>query len=158
MFPMASFALSDKLKKLLGWTAIIVVCLLLVWANFAINQAKEAKIEGLNDRVTVLKGDKVVLEDKNKALKIDIKNKASSDNTTELVKVDVKAVEVKQEKVKTQAAKQVEKKLEEINQKYEKLEQSQINHERKAVEISLERAKGLWVTYCNQAPTEEACK
>lgn len=158
MFPMASFVISDKLKKLLGWTAAIVICLLMVWANFAIIKAKDAFIDGLKDKVINLKSDKKVLEEKNKELKTDIKNKVISDDTTEEVKVEVKAVEVKQEKVKTQAAKQVEKKLEEINQKYEKLEQSQVNQERKAIEISLERAKGLWVTYCNQAPTEEACK
>lgn len=123
----------------------------LVWGNFQYINAKNERITALGEKVFVLDAEKALLE---KALD----NKLKSEVVTEKVVEAVKKEETKQEKAKSQAAVYVNTKLAEIEKKYATKEPSPTNEQRKNVEISLERAKGLWLTYCLQEPEEEPCK
>lgn len=152
------FNVTDKAKTIIKATVIVVVALALVWANFKMIDAKNERIDNLSNQLTSKQADYDTLNGKYEALKIDVSKKASSDGVTEVAKVEVKQAEVKQEAAKAQAAQIVENKLKAIETKYAGLEQTQANEERKRVEISLERAKGLWLTYCIQQPQDKACK
>lgn len=155
---MLPFVISDELKSFLLKSGAAIICVLLVWANFSMLQAKNERIENLNTTITDLNKKVVETNEKYEQAKKDLLKKNNSEQATEEVKAEVKQVEVVQEKVKTQANQYVEKKLAEINDKYSKLEQSKVNQERKEVEISLQRASGLWMTYCAQVPDDLACK
>ena len=145
------FNFTSKIKGYLIKGVLAVVCAGAVWQNIQIITAKNDRIATQEQTISKLTQDK---ED----LKNDIVNRSKSEVVTEQAKEDLKQVEVKQEKAKTQANQYVDKKLADIESKYAVLEQNTTNAERKRVEISLERAKGLWLTYCLQEPREHACK
>lgn len=145
------FKISDKVKSYALRTVGVVLCLGLVWGNFQIIDAKNERISALNadvERVTTEK----------KALEEVIAKKIESDGVTVKAKEDVVKKEVVIEKAKTVAEQYVSEKLQEIDKKYDDKEKTPVNDERKRVEISLERAKGLWLTFCLQEPEEKACK
>lgn len=129
----------------------VLACAGAFWQNFQILNAKNDRIDKLGEEIAQL-------NTKNEELKTELTKKVKSDIITEVAKEEVKQEEVKQEKAKTQANLYVEKKLADIEKKYAQMEQSAANQERKRVEISLERAKGLWLTFCLQEPEEKACK
>jgi hypothetical protein len=83
--------------------------------------------------------------------------KARSDSVTVEVKAEVKQEEAKVEKAKTEARVYVEKKVAAIEEKYKAMPPTPDNEGRKAVEVSLERSKGLWLAYCLQEPQDQAC-
>jgi chromosome segregation ATPase len=152
------FNITDKAKSVIYKVVVVLLALALVWANFEMLQAKNARITDLNNQITSKTKEYDTLNGKYEALKVEMSKKVTSDTATEEVKADVKKAEVKQEAAKTQANQYVEDKLKAIDSKYAALEQSKANEERKRVEISLERAKGLWLTYCLQQPQDKSCK
>lgn len=145
------FTITNKVKEYLIKGAFVLLCAGAVWQNFKILEAK-------NDRIDIQEGTIAQLVADNEELKKEIVNKSKSDVVTQLVKEEVKKEEVKQEKAKTQANLYVEEKLAAIEKKYAELEKSATNEERMRTEISLERAKGLWLTFCLQEPEQQACK
>lgn len=155
---MLPFTIPAKAQALIAKGAFVLFCIAAVWGVFQMFQAKNEKIENLTTQYNGKVGELKTMTDKYDAAKLELSKKVSSEVATEEVKVEVKKAEVKQEKAKTEAAVIVEKKLEAIEAKYAKLEQSKANEDRKRVEISLERAKGLWLTYCIQEPQDKACK
>lgn len=145
------FTLSAKIKGYLIKSVFVLICAGVVWQNWQMISAKNDRIKAHEETIVQLTKEK---ED----LKKEMIKKGESEAVTELVKEDLKKTEVKHEKAKSQANQYVEKKLTEIEKKYSAMEQSAANAERKRTEISLERAKGLWLSYCLQAPEEQACK
>lgn len=145
------FKVTEKLKSYALGAAGLALCLGLVWGNFQILNAKNERIKTMEGTIGQLQTEKSALEDA-------ISKKVSSDVVTETAKVEVEKKEVKIEKAKTTAEKYVADKLTEIDKKYDDKEKTPVNEERKRTEISLERAKGLWLTFCLQAPEEKACK
>lgn len=145
------FSLSTKVQGYLIKGLLALACAGLVWANFQMLQAKDDRIKLLDEKVAALAAD-------NEQLKTDLVNKGKSEVTTEQVKVEVKVEEGKVAKAKTQANLYVEKKLAEIEKKYSEMEKTAANEERKRTEISLERAKGVWLSFCLQEPEVPACK
>jgi signal transduction histidine kinase len=143
-------AIPDKVKGYIYKAVLLVVCVLLVWANFKILDAK-------NDRITTLGNEVTAVTKKYEDAKAELAKKAKSDAVTVEVKAIVKDEEVKVEKAKTEARVYVEKKVAAIEEKYKVLEPTPDNEGRKAVEISLERSKGLWLSYCLQEPQDQAC-
>lgn len=142
---------TDKLKKYALRAIWVLVCLAVVWGNFKFLDYKNKKIDELNTSVTELKA-------KNEQLSKTIEDKGKSDDVTTTVVADTKEQEVKIVTGKTVAAKYVDNKLAEIEAKYALREQTTENAQRKALEVSLERAKGMWLTYCLQEPEEKPCK
>ena len=145
------FTLTSKVKGYLIKGALVAVCAAAVWMNIQILSAK-------NERIKTHEATIVKLTKDNEDLKKEMLNKGKSEAITELAKEDLKKTETKHEKAKSQANQYVEKKLADIEKKYAAMEQSATNLERKRTEISLERAKGLWLSFCLQAPQEQACK
>jgi Tfp pilus assembly protein PilN len=156
------FSITDKAKsliyKLVAVLAVIAIALALVWANFKMIDAKNERIDNLNSQLTSKNTQYDELSGKYEVLKVEVGKKVSSDGVTEAAKTEVKQAEVKQVVAKTQAQQIVEDKLKAIETKYAGMEQTKANEERKRVDISLERAKGLWLTYCIQQPQDKACK
>ena len=132
--------------------AISVVLIALVLAlGYKLYQSQKQEISGLNETVEQLKKDK---ED----LKKELSKKTQSDEVTESIKEEVKE-EVKQVEIKkSQAHILVEKKLNDIQAKYATLEQTEENKLRMETEISLERAKGLWLSFCLHEPEANPCE
>lgn len=144
------FTISDTVKS---WTlkiAALALCAGLVWANYEIIDAKNTRIDSLATEVSNQKGKVTALEE-------ELAKKVKSEVVTEAVKEEVKVAEVKVVKAKTEASVYVEKKVAEIDAKYDALPVNPSNDSRKAVEKSLERSKGMWMTYCLQEPTVSAC-
>ena len=144
------FKITDKVKSVILWTGAVALCGALVWGNYQLLATKNAKIETMREQVSGL----IIT---NSGLEKTIREKIQSDNVTEEVKTAVKEEEKTPARAKTLANEYVEKKLQEIEKKYAAEEQTELTIERKRVEISLERAKGLWLSYCLQEPKEKAC-
>lgn len=152
------FAISDTVKGWLVKGVMALLCVGAVWGVFQIFEAKDKRIEA---QAEVIKSKDQQIEQKSEELKqakAEGVQKGKSDDMTETVKAEVKKEEAKPVAQKTLAQQYVDNKLDAINDKYAKLEQSAANEERKRAEISLERAKGLWLTYCLQEPQVAACK
>lgn len=145
------FKLTDNVKTWLMRGALVAACAAAVWQNHQMLEIKNQKLEKQEQKITKLEGEK-------KDLKQEIATKEQSQVITDTVTTTVRQAEVKVEKTKTEANLYVDKKLAEINTKYSQMEATPINQERQRTEISLERAKGLWLTYCLQEPAEQACK
>lgn len=151
------FGLSEKAS---GWVIkglLVAACVGAVWANFKILDAKNQRI---SDQKTLIEARDKQIEEKDteiKQLKEEAEKKAKSDLITDAVKEGLKQAETKPIQAKTKAQQYVEGRLEAINQKYSAMPPSAANDQRKATEISLERAKGLWLTYCLQEPQVAAC-
>ena len=145
------FKITDTLKGYLIKGALVLVCAVAVYENCQILIAKNDRIKAQNEQISKLTVD-------NENLKKELVKKVQSEAATESSKQETKQAEVKVDKAKTQANLYVEKKLADIEKKYAALEQNGANQERKRTEISLERAKGLWLTFCLQEPQEQACK
>lgn len=142
---------TDKVKSWLLDGVIAALCVGLLYTGFQVIDGRNKHIED-QDRIIV------ALQNENTQLKIEAVNKVKSDAVTEEVKTVVKQAETKPAQVKTLAQQYVDNKLADIDKKYAELPQSAINDERKRTEVSLERAKGLWLTYCLQEPQYVACK
>lgn len=138
--------------------AALIVGGLLIWGNFKILDTKNEKISNLTNQLTTTQGQLTTMTGKYEAAKLELVKKTQSDVATEDAKQAVKQEEVKQVAAKTQANQYVDKKVAEIDAKYNQLPATQANTDKKRVETSLERAKGLWLTYCLQAPQDAACK
>ncbi len=145
------FAITNTVKGWLVKGAFVALCAALAWQVWLIIDAKNERLKTQGDTIIRLTGE-------NKKLRADAAAKARSDVVTETVKEAVKQEEAKPIQTKTLAEQYVENKLAQIEEKYAAKEKSAANEERKRTEISLERAKGLWLTYCLQAPQEAACK
>lgn len=120
------------------------------WQGYKVYDGKNKQIASQEQAIVQLKADK-------EELKKDIIKKVESDGITGASKAEVKEVQAKVEKAKTLANQYVDTKVSEIKAKYEKLEASTANAERQRTEISLERAKGLWLAFCLQEPQHEHC-
>lgn len=145
------FKITDTFQGYLIKGALVLICALAVYENCQILIAKNERIKSQEEKIVKLNQD-------NEKLKTELAKKAKSETVTETAKQEVKQAEVKVDKAKTQANLYVEKKLADIEKKYAAMEQTAANQERKRTEISLERAKGLWLTFCLQEPLEQACK
>jgi predicted phage tail protein len=162
---MFGIAIGDALKGWLVKGALALVCVGALYATVKVFQVKNEKIEiqqqtiTAKDQVIEAKDDTIKQKDDTiKQVREETVKAASSADATEAVKADVKQAEAKPTVAKTAANQYVESKLAAINKKYDALPQDAANEQRKATEISLERAKGLWLTYCLQEPTNAACK
>ncbi|BAW19059.1 hypothetical protein [Ralstonia phage RP31] len=152
MFGLSEFATRWLLRGLLA-----LACVGAVYANFKIIDAKNKRID---EQIATIQQKDDQIKDKDgqiKQLKKDAVDKVKSDGVTESVKTVTKAAEAKPVEAKTKAQQYVEGKLGAINKKYDALPHTTANDQRKATEISLERAKGLWLTYCLQEPQVTAC-
>ena len=145
------FKMTDTLKGYLIKGVLVLICALAVYENCQILIAKNERIKAQGEEITKLTED-------NENLKKELVKKAKSEEVTENSKQETKQAEAKVDVAKTKANLYVEKKLADIEKKYAAMEQTTANQERKSTEISLERAKGLWLTFCLQAPQEQACK
>ena len=145
------FKITDTVKGYLIKGALVVVCAGAVWQNCQILNAKNERIKTQDEAIVKLTQEK-------KDLEKELLNKGKSDAVTEGGKQELKQEEVKIDKAKSQANLYVENKLAAIEKKYAAMEQTAANQERKRTEISLERAKGLWLTFCLQEPQQQACK
>jgi polyhydroxyalkanoate synthesis regulator phasin len=143
--------ISSKIKDYLFKGALVLACSAAIWQNIQVLIAKEQRI--VTQEAVIAQ-----LTQVNEDLRKDIVNKAKSEIVTEQSKEILSQVVDRHERAKTQANLYVEKKLIAIESKYALMEKNAINAERKRVEISLERAKGLWLTYCLQEPLDVACK
>lgn len=145
------FVMTNVIKGYLIKGAVALTCVGVLWQNYQTIVDKNELIEVHEKTIEQLNKDK-------EELKKEMLKKGKSEAATEQVKSDLKQTEVKHEKTKSQANQYVEKKLAAIEKKYADMEQNAANAERKRIEISLERAKGLWLTYCLQVPEDHACK
>ena len=129
-------------------TALIVAAGYIAWDNY---RDQKAEISQLKDKVAV-KDDKIN----------ELEGNAVKDDTFKetTVVTDSKALEaIEQAKQQTTEAKRyVDKKLAEIDKKYSKLPNDEESTRAKSIEVSLERARGLWAVYCIQIPKDPACK
>lgn len=151
MLPLPALKLTEKAKDVVIKLLFIALCVGGVWTLYQMHQAKNAKIELLNKEVSETK---TKLADAEKNLKIQEDTaKITEDVTAKVVKEEVKVI-----KVETEASKYVTDKLAAIEKKYKDLEQTPANIERKNIEISVERMRGIWFTYCLQEPEDKACK
>lgn len=144
-------ALPEKARALLYKFIGLVACGLLAWAVIAIFQAKNMHITDLNTKLTNAAS-------ANKELKNQLEKKGKSDDATQDVVASVKDSLDKQESAQVTTIQYVDRKVVEIREKYSQLPATPDNEARKAADISLERAKGLWVAYCLQDAINEACK
>jgi ABC-type transport system involved in cytochrome bd biosynthesis fused ATPase/permease subunit len=149
MFALA--ALSDKAKELLAKIIGIVICLLLVWAVISIFQAKNERIEKLNEQVTAQKAANVKLH-------AELEKKGRSDTATQNTLQETKRKEEKQQENETQVAAVVSQEVKEIKEKYIHLDPTPENDAKRVTEVSAARAKSLWMIYCMQEPNDTACK
>ncbi len=108
----------------------------------------------------------------NAKLESDIKKveKINSDNLIEISKLKASleasnnviinnTQKVKEEEKRyAQLQKKVQEKIEAIDRHYRALEPSKENEQRRAIEISLERSRGVWLLYCNAVPEAQECK
>lgn len=162
---MFGIAIGDALK---GWVVkgvLALVCVGAVYTTVKVFQAKNDKIVIQQQTITakdqVIEAKDTTIKQKDddlKQVRQESVQTAKSADKTEEVKAVVKQEEAKPTVAKTAANQYVETKLAAINKKYEALPQDSANAQRKATEISLERAKGLWLTYCLQEPQNAACK
>lgn len=138
------------IKKYFGVVVIMAVIASGVGAYYYID----------NQRVEIadLKKTSGDLKEANDKLTENATKRVDSDKTTDKVVEETKKEEVKVVAAKTQASIYVENKLAEINKKYDEKEKTERNAELRATEISLERAKGMWLAYCLKEPVEQACK
>lgn len=138
------------IKKYFGVVVILAVIASGVGAYYYID----------NQRVEIadLKKTSGDLKEANDKLTENATKRVDSDKTTDKVVEETKKEEVKVVAAKTQASIYVENKLAEINKKYDEKEKTERNAELRATEISLERAKGMWLAYCLKEPVEQACK
>lgn len=143
--------MTDMVKGWLLKGALALLCLALAHQVYQIIDAKNERLKTQAEEITRLQSD-------NKKLRDEIQTKAKSDAVTDAVKAEIKKEEAVPVQAKTLAEQYVENKLASIEKKYAAKEQNAANEERKRAEISLERAKGLWLTYCLQAPQTVACK
>lgn len=151
------FSISDSVKGWLVKGVIGLACIGAVYANVQILKAKDQRIQ---DQQAVIAQKNETIKNKDgeiDRLKQEALKKVASDKQTEAVKAEVKQEEAKPVAQKTLAQQYVDNKLDAINKKYSALPQDSQNAQRKATEISLERAKGLWLTYCLQEPKVAAC-
>lgn len=142
---------TDKIKSWGFRILWLALCVSMVYGGYKLIETKNSRIDTLQTEVKTVKTERDALQDV-------IVKKVESDDKTEVVVAETKKDETKHEIAKTKAAVYVDTKLKEIEAKYADQEQTEANRQRKAMEISLERAKGMWLTYCLQEPTEKACK
>lgn len=138
------------LSKIKLWAIVIVVGALLASTGYFGYKYFTTEVKLEQNKVTTL-------TEKNDGLKTDIIKKDSSDAVTAEVKQEVKKEETAVTKAKTAAKISVEQKMKEITAKYEAMEKTAENEKRKQTEISLERARGLFLTFCLQEPEEKLC-
>jgi hypothetical protein len=144
-------ALPEKAQALLYKFIGLLICGLLAWAVIAIFQAKNEHITDLNTKLSNAAS-------ANKELKTQLEKKGKSDVATQDVVAGVKESLDKQESAKVNTVHYVDRKVVEIRKKYSQLPATPDNEAQKAADISLERMKGLWMTYCLQDATNDACK
>lgn len=129
----------------------ILVCCAVVYGNYKFLETKNARITVLEENLKTITAERNVL-------KRTLALKNSSDKATDTAVTATKQDETKHEIAKTKAAVYVDTKLKEIEMKYAEQPVTEASEQRKAMEISLERAKGMWLAYCLQEPAEKACK
>jgi predicted negative regulator of RcsB-dependent stress response len=132
----------------------IVLCALVVaggyiaWDSYSDQKAKIAQLETektqKDEKIQELQGNDTKDNDFKEAIdKVDTK-------TSEEIKQAQKEV--------TEAKRYVDKRLAEIDKKYKSLPDDEESSRAKTIEISLERARGMWAVYCIQVPKDPACK
>lgn len=148
--------MKNLFKDLSGYFAGVVIIALLGLNGYTYYNLGTAKfaITQLKDDVVTISADRDALKTVNQNL---TKALASATATKDVVN-ETKGTEVKVEKASTEASKIVAKRLAEIEAKYANMAKTEQTAKLKATEISLERAKGIWLTYCLQEPAEKACK
>lgn len=143
-------------KRILGCIAGVVIVALMLMTAYGFQ-----KLSAFQSKITSLKADVVEITASRDALKTandSLTKELAAAKVTKAVIVDTKDKEVKIDKAATEASKIVNKRLAEIETKYTGMEKNDQTSKMKAAEISLERAKGIWLTYCLQEPLEKACK
>lgn len=90
-------------------------------------------------------------------LKEKLEKKHKSDEATEKTVATVTKNETNIVSAKTQAAVYVDNKLAAIEKKYADKEKTIQNQQAKETEVSLERAKGMWLAFCLQEPAAQTC-
>lgn len=137
--------------------SIVIIVLMAIIAffafryNAAVLDHKEAMIKQLTDEVNA-KAATIRSQEEQLALK------GKSEATTTAV-IESLQQELKDAKIKETAAEiSAKQQMRAIDDKYSKLPKTAANEERRAVEISVARAKGLWATYCLQEPASAYCK
>lgn len=146
-------SLIDKFKDYALYAAIVALAALAGYNHYNLNVAKTS-ITSLKDSVVTITAERDTLRTANASLAKELK---AATATKDIVN-DTKNTEVKVDKAATEASKIVSKRLAEIESKYSNMVKNEQNTKLKATEISLERAKGIWLTYCLQEPEEKACK
>lgn len=148
--------MKNLFKNFSGYLAGVVILALVGLNGYTYYNLGTAKfaITELKDSVVTITADRDALRTANASL---TKELASAKATKDVV-TETKATEVKVEKAGTEASRIVTKRLLDIEAKYAKMAQTEQTAKLKATEISLERAKGIWLTYCLQEPAEKACK
>lgn len=143
-------------KRISGYLAGVVIVALMLMTAYGFQ-----KLSTFQSKITKLKADVVEITASRDALKTandSLTKELAAAKVTKAVIVDTKDKEVKIDKAATEASKIVNKRLAEIETKYTGMEKNDQTSKMKAAEISLERAKGIWLTYCLQEPSEKACK
>jgi membrane-associated HD superfamily phosphohydrolase len=115
-----------------------------IWSyNRAVNQVKVDKIEVLKKAAVVQEKtiDTLVLSKEKTLEKQEVLADVIQKNLGEQTKVQV----------------QIRNKIQAIDKKYIELEKNSINTNLRVKEISLERARGLWASYCIELPNAPEC-
>lgn len=148
--------MNNLFKRISGYLAGVIIVALVLMTAYGYQKLYTSQL-----KITDLKAEVVDITAKRDALKTandSLAKELAAAKVTKAVIVDTKDKEVKIDKAATEASKIVNKRLAEIEAKYAGMEKNDQTSKMKAVEISLERAKGIWLTYCLQEPAEKACK
>jgi len=119
--------------------------------NAAVLDHKEATIKQLTEEV---ESKNSVIKSQEDQLALKGKSEAATTAVIESLQKDLKDAKVKETAAEISAKQQMQA----IDEKYSKLPKTAANDERRTVEISVARAKGLWATYCLQEPASAYCK
>lgn len=138
------------IKKIVTGILAVALTAVLFFGMVQWIDKKNLRIDHLQSQVTTLTQERdKALEDLAKAAR---SLKDANDLVAKLLDADKKAKEQA-----TEAQKEVRDKIKEIEDRYRKLPDNDNNRTRKQTEIALERARGLWASYCIAEPAAKEC-
>ena len=152
-------AFFDKAK---AWLLPVLIGLLMIVSGYGAflyhhNTVLANTVQAQTTEITRIGGELTKAEGVNKTLADENSKLRGSGKITDDVatKVDEKAKELDERYSEMQ--KQVADQLKVIERKYGAVAPSKENDDRKAIEISLERSKGVWLMYCLAEPKSKEC-
>lgn len=154
--------MNTLLDKAKGWLLPVVIGLLILVSGYAgfmhhSNALLGQTIETQGTEINRIKGELTKAEGINKDLSAENTRLKSSGKITDDVTAKVQEQGKVLDERYSEMQKQVADKLKAIERKYGAATPSKENEDRKTIEISLERSKGVWLMYCLAEPKAKEC-